>query len=97
MAISAEKKGEAKVVTVQDTVTKELLTIEAEEIFLAPGIRSNADSLHLEKANVETDAKGWITTNEFLETSRPDVFALGDINGKYIPPQGELRGGNPDP
>jgi len=83
MAISAEKKGEAKVVTVQDTVTKELLTIEAEEIFLAPGIRSNADSLHLEKANVETDAKGWITTNEFLETSRPDVFALGDINGKY--------------
>ena len=83
MAVSAEQKDGVKVVTVRDTVTKEEFTVEGEEIFLASGVRSNGDSLGLGKANVETDAKGWIVTNEYLETSRKDVWALGDINGKF--------------
>lgn len=83
MAISAERRDGVKTVTIRDTNTKEEYTVEGEEIFLAAGVRSNGDSLGLDKANVETDAKGWIVTNEYLETSRENIWALGDINGKF--------------
>ncbi len=83
MAISAEKKGDLKIVTVRDMATKQEFAVEGEEIFLAAGVRTNGDSLGLDKANVETDAKGWIVTNEYLETSQKNIWALGDINGKF--------------
>lgn len=83
MATSAEKKHGRKVVTVRDAASGRTFTVEAEEIFLASGVRSNGDSLALERAGVATDAKGWIVTNEYLETSRENVWALGDINGKF--------------
>lgn len=83
MAVSAERRGTRRIVTVQRTETKELFTVEGEEILVASGVRSNADRLAPDKANVQTNAKGWIETNEYLETSAPNIWALGDINGKY--------------
>jgi dihydrolipoamide dehydrogenase len=82
-AVSAEIKNGKKVVTVQNTITKALSTVEGEEIFIASGTRSNGDSLKLGNANIETDGRGWIVTNEYLETSQKNIWALGDINGKY--------------
>ena len=29
------------------------------------------------------DARGWIITNEHMETSQKHIYAIGDINGKY--------------
>jgi dihydrolipoamide dehydrogenase len=83
MAVSAVEKDGMKLVTVRDMGTKEEFTVEGEEIFLAAGVRTNGDSLGLDKAGVATDAKGWIVTNEYLETSQKNIWALGDINGKY--------------
>jgi len=83
MAIAAEKRGDTKVVTIRDTATKEEYAVEGEEIFLAAGVRTNGDTLGLDKAQIETDKKGWIVTNEYLETSRKHIWALGDINGKF--------------
>ena len=56
--------------------------IVCDELFIASGIRSNADSLALGRAGVAADARGWIMTNAYLETSKPHIFAIGDINGK---------------
>jgi dihydrolipoamide dehydrogenase len=39
--------------------------------------------LHPEKAGIKTDSQGWIVVNEYLETSQPNVWALGDANGKH--------------
>ncbi len=83
MAVSAERKGGVKAVTVRDAGTNQTFTVEAEEIFLAAGVRSNADSLAAARAGVETDARGWVVTNEYLETSRKNIWALGDVNGKF--------------
>jgi dihydrolipoamide dehydrogenase len=33
---------------------------------------------------VETDERGWIKVNEFLETTKPNIWALGDATGKYM-------------
>ena len=55
----------------------------AHEILVAAGRRSNSNLLHPEKGNIRTDPDGWIRVNEFLETSQPNVWALGDADGKY--------------
>jgi dihydrolipoamide dehydrogenase len=59
------------------------IEIEAEEILVASGRGPNTDILHPEEGGIKTDAEGWIVVNEYLETSQPGVWALGDANGKY--------------
>ena len=62
----------------------EKLEVGVEEIFVATGRSSNSDILHPERAGIQTDKRGWIIVNEYLETSQPNVWALGDANGKYL-------------
>ena len=45
----------------------------------ATGRISNADSLALDVPGVKTDRKGYIPTNERLETNVPGIYAVGDI------------------
>lgn len=53
----------------------------AQKILIAAGRRSNADLLKLENTGVQTDQRGFIKVNEYLETSVKNVFAVGDVNG----------------
>jgi len=55
----------------------------AEEILVAAGRGPNTEILRPEKGNVKTDNRGWIVVDEYLETSRPNIWAFGDANGKY--------------
>ena len=57
---------------------------EADEILLAAGRRSNSDLLHPEKSGIKTDSNGWIMVNEYLETSKKDIWAIGDAIGKHM-------------
>lgn len=81
--LSASATGGKKFITIENSITKRHTVVECEEIFVASGVRSNADALSLEKAGVAVDKHGWIVTNPYLETSSEAVWALGDINGKY--------------
>ncbi|MEA4933204.1 MAG: NAD(P)/FAD-dependent oxidoreductase [Lawsonibacter sp.] len=81
--VSVRAEGGTKYITTENSETKSRTVVECEEIFVASGVRSNADTLSLERAGVETDKNGWILTNSYLETSREHIWALGDINGKY--------------
>ncbi len=58
-------------------------TVTADRIMLAIGLSSNSDLLQIENAGVKTDRRGWIRTNEYLETSVPGVFSIGDANGRF--------------
>ncbi len=75
--------GKKKVVA-KDRSNGEEIEVVAEEILVATGRGSNSDILHPEKGDIETDSKGWIVTNEYLETSQPNIWAFGDANGKYL-------------
>jgi pyruvate/2-oxoglutarate dehydrogenase complex dihydrolipoamide dehydrogenase (E3) component len=46
------------------------------------GRRPNTDDLGLEKAGVEVDARGYIVVDDGLKTSAPNIWALGDCNGR---------------
>lgn len=56
----------------------------AEKIMIATGRKSNADLLKIENTGVALDSRGYIKTNEYLETSKKNIWAFGDANGKYM-------------
>ena len=72
-----------KVIISVNRKTKEKLEETADEIFIATGRAPLSNVLNTEKGGIKTDKKGWIIVNEYLETSQPNVWALGDANGKY--------------
>ncbi len=59
-------------------------TERAEMLFLGTGMKSNAPDLNVQATGVRTDARGYVIVNEFLETSAPGIWALGDITGKHM-------------
>ncbi len=77
-----DKDTGKKVLVLEDVLTKERSEVSGEEILLAAGRKSNADLLKVEKCGIQTDPRGWIVTNEFLETNVPNVWCIGDANGK---------------
>ena len=70
-------------VAVKDPQTGEK-TVEAQHLLVATGVRSNSDWVMPEKTGVKTDDKGWIQTNQFLETTKPNIYALGDALGRNM-------------
>jgi len=51
-------------------------------VLLAVGRRPNTDDLGLDKAGIETDARGYIKVDDRLATNVEGVWALGDCNGR---------------
>jgi pyruvate/2-oxoglutarate dehydrogenase complex dihydrolipoamide dehydrogenase (E3) component len=56
-------------------------TLSGTHILLAAGRAPNTDMLNLKAAGVSANEKGYIQTNERLETSTDGVYALGDVKG----------------
>jgi pyruvate/2-oxoglutarate dehydrogenase complex dihydrolipoamide dehydrogenase (E3) component len=56
-------------------------TIEGSHIFVAAGRIPNTAGIGLDKAGVELTDRGFVKVNERLETSAPDVWALGECAG----------------
>ena len=60
---------------------RELLDVDA--VVLAVGWPGNVAGLGLEAAGVAVE-RGYITTDDYLRTSQPHIYAAGDINGKMM-------------
>jgi pyruvate/2-oxoglutarate dehydrogenase complex dihydrolipoamide dehydrogenase (E3) component len=56
--------------------------VRGSHLLLAVGRVPNIDELGLEAAGIKTDQRGYIEVDEQLRTSNPNVWALGDCNGK---------------
>ena len=55
--------------------------IEGSDILAAAGRVPNTAGIGLEEAGVELDARGYIRVNERLETTAPNVWAIGECAG----------------
>lgn len=83
-AIEARQEGALKTLVAknrQDASTKEF---SAEAIMVATGRISNADLLKPEKTGVKLDERGFIKVNDYLETSKKNIFAFGDTIGTQM-------------
>lgn len=80
--LSVRREGDEKVLTIRNRTDGTTAEVRAEEILVAPGIRPMTELLHLEHTDVRLDSRGYILTNEFLETSAEGIWALGDVNGR---------------
>ncbi len=56
-------------------------TIKGSHILVAAGRIPNTTGIGLDKAGVELNDRGFVRVNERLETSAPDVWALGECAG----------------
>ena len=52
--------------------------LEAEKILIAIGRKPYTDGVGLEKTKIQTD-RGFIKTNEWMETAEPGIYAIGDV------------------
>ncbi|MDY7042446.1 MAG: dihydrolipoyl dehydrogenase [Chloroflexota bacterium] len=83
-AIRAEIRNGQKVIVARNRSDGQLYEFTGQEILIAASRRSNADILQPEKTGVETDARGWIKVDPYLQTTKEGIWAFGDATGKHM-------------
>lgn len=79
-----KKVQNGKMVIFKDRSSGELAEVIADEILVTTGVVSNADTLNASPAGIELDRNKYIVVNQFLETSQPNIFAIGDVIGRTM-------------
>ena len=54
-----------------------------EKLLVAVGVQSNIDGIGLEEAGVELE-NNFIKIDEYMKTSNPNIYAVGDVTGKLM-------------
>jgi len=65
-------------VAVTFTVDGKTQKIDAEKILIAVGRKPRTENIGLEKTSIKPD-RGFIKVNEWMQTSEPGIYAIGDI------------------
>lgn len=56
-------------------------TLTADILLYALGRTANVDELHIEKADIKTNEKGYIIVNALFQTNHAHIYAVGDVIG----------------
>ncbi|WP_086889421.1 dihydrolipoyl dehydrogenase [Natrarchaeobaculum aegyptiacum] len=67
-----------------DPADRDDVSVSGDALLIAAGRRPNTDLLNLEATGVETDADGFVVTDDYLRTTADGVWALGDVVGEYL-------------
>jgi pyruvate/2-oxoglutarate dehydrogenase complex dihydrolipoamide dehydrogenase (E3) component len=78
--VDARRVGRRKQVTFERA--RQVVRVQAEEVFFALGRIPNVESLGLEEAGVRIEYTR-IVSDEFMQTSLPHVYAAGDCTGLH--------------
>ncbi len=60
---------------------KNKIECRADTVLVCVGRSPNTAGLGLDKAGVAVDKRGWIIADEYMKTSAPGVYAIGDVLG----------------
>ncbi len=74
-------EGQVRVVLEVDGGGEKIL--EFDGLLIATGRKPSVHGLGLEKAGVEFDPRLGVTVNDRLQTSNPNIYAVGDVASKY--------------
>jgi dihydrolipoamide dehydrogenase len=58
--------------------------LEADQALVAIGFRPNSKGLGLEEVGVKVGERGFVEINEKMQTSVPNIYAIGDVTGKLM-------------
>ncbi len=83
-AEEVKKNAGGVTVVVSDAAGGSKNEFTAQKLLVAVGRVSNADRLNLDKAGIGVDKRGFIEVNEFLETARKNIYAVGDVIGRQM-------------
>ena len=78
-----EIQREGGKLTVSMEGKKGVETVSGDQVLIATGRRPNISGLGLEELGMETNRKG-IVVNEYFQTSIENIYAIGDVNGKWL-------------
>jgi mycothione reductase len=81
LAEEVRKRADGRVTVAVKTSEGKKREFAANRLLMAVGRKSNADLLKLENTGVQIDQKGFIKVNEYLETTKKNIYAVGDANG----------------
>jgi len=83
-ALEAKQLGTVKTIVAKNRQDGTIKEFSAEVIMVATGRISNADTLKTEKTGIKLDERGFIKVDDYLETSKKNIYALGDAIGKEM-------------
>ncbi len=77
-SVAASEDG----VTLRITQEGTAKDVTAERIVVTAGRRANSEDLGLQEADVQTDSRGGIVVGQDMQTSRPGIYAAGDVTDR---------------
>lgn len=77
-------KGDSVTVIARERKSGKIMELSSKKIMIAGGRVPNSDILKVENTGVKRDERGYIQVNQYLETSKENIWAFGDIIGKYM-------------
>jgi mycothione reductase len=82
--VGVKQEGNVKTVIARNLEDGSLKEFSAETSMIAAGRVPNSDLLKPEKTGVKLDERGYVKVNEYLETSKKNIWAFGDAIGKEM-------------
>ena len=82
--VEAKQESNTKIIIAKNLETGKLLEFSADAILIATGRSSNANNLKPQQTGVKLNEQGFIEVNEYLETSKKNIWAFGDAIGKLM-------------
>jgi dihydrolipoamide dehydrogenase len=67
--------------TVSFTAKGKEQQLEADRVLVGVGFEANVEGLALDKIGVQVE-RGWVKTDDALQTTAPGVYAIGDVTGR---------------
>jgi mycothione reductase len=82
--VEAGERDNVRKIVAKDRKTGTLREFSAQTLLIATGRVPNSDMVKPEKTGVELDERGYVKVNEYLETSKKNIWAFGDAIGKQM-------------
>ena len=82
--VEVRQTGDVKTVVAKNRENGNLTEFSADVLMVATGRVPNSDILKPEKTGVKLDERGYVKVNDYLETSKKNIWAFGDAIGKEM-------------
>jgi mycothione reductase len=81
--IKVEYQDKEFIVHTQDNKGKKKV-IKADALLVASGVVPNTDKLGIDNTNIKLSKKGFVKVDNYMKTTVPHVYAIGDCVGNYM-------------